>query len=121
MEAQGQPFRKIETGILTLDVPKSPYPAIGKRVEVDFGEISFVLDFKDQEQMNFKGQNGAMDSVAYTATEIAPNVYMVYWHEPHVGDSVVHIQDFTQSVVYKNITSRNGEFLHLKGTLKIVN
>ena len=111
---------KVNTGELDW-VSKSPYPAIGHRVEVNFGEISFMLDFKDHQQMNFKGQNGATDSVEYTATEIAPNVFMVYWHEPHVGDNVVHIQDFNQGVVYTNIASKNGGFLHLKGTLKILN
>ena len=45
---------------------------------------------------------------------------MVYWHEPHVGDNVVHVQDYNQGIVYTNIASRNGEFLHLKGTLEIV-
>ena len=75
---------------------KSPYPPIGNRVEVNFGVLSFVLYFKDNKQMSFEGQSGAADSVEYTAIEIANNVFMVYWHEPHVGDNVVHIQDYNQ-------------------------
>ena len=100
---------------------KSPYPAIGNKVEVNFGEISFLLDFKDNRYMSFIGQGGAADAVEYIATEIAENVFMVYWHEPNLGDNVVHIQDYNQGIVYTNISSRNGGFLHLKGTLKIVN
>ncbi len=98
---------------------KSPYPAIGNKVEVNFGTLSFVLDIIDNKHLSFIGQDGAADSVEYTATEIAKNVFMVYWHEPHFGDNVVHIQDYNQGVVYTNISHPNGEFLHLKGTLKI--
>ncbi|WP_461094699.1 MBL fold metallo-hydrolase [Spirosoma gilvum] len=110
---------KVFKGELNWDL-KSPYPAIGNKVEVNFGEISFVLNFVDNKQMSFEGQGGATDSVDYTATEIAKNIFMVYWHEPHVGDNVVHVQDYNQSIVYTNIASRSGEFFHLKGTLKIV-
>ena len=110
---------KVFKGEMNWDL-KLPYPAIGNKVEVNFGEISFVLDFIDNKRMSFKGQGGATDSVEYNATEIAKNIFMVYWHEPHVGDNVVHIQDYNQGIVYTNIASRNGEFLHLKGTLKIV-
>lgn len=103
------------------ELSTSPYPAIGNTVEVNFGKMSFVLNFKNNKQMSFKGQSGATDSVEYTATEIAKNIFMVYWHEPNVGDNVVHIQDFNQGIVYTNIASKNGEFLHLKGTIKIIN
>ena len=110
---------KVFKGEINWDL-KSPYPAIGNKVEVNFGEISFILNFVDNKQMSFEGQGGVTDSVEYTATEIAKNIFMVYWHEPHVGDNVVHVQDYNQGIVYTNIASRTGEFVHLKGTLKIV-
>jgi glyoxylase-like metal-dependent hydrolase (beta-lactamase superfamily II) len=100
---------------------KSPYPAIGNKVEVNFGESSFILNFKDNSHMSFTGSGGVADAVEYTTTEIAKNVFMVYWHEPKVGDNVVHIQDYNLGIVYTNISSTNGEFLHLKGILKIIN
>jgi hypothetical protein len=111
---------KVFKGEINWDL-KSPYPAIGNKVEVNFGEMSFVLDFKDHKHMSFNSPVGTADTVEYTVTEIATNVFMVYWHEPHLGDNVVHIQDYNQGIVYTNISNRNGEFLHLKGTLKIQN
>ena len=44
---------------------------------------------------------------------------MVFWHEPHLGDNVVHIQDYNTGIVYTNIAKPDGQFLHFKGTLKI--
>ena len=111
---------KVFKGEINWDL-KSPYPAIGNTVEVNFGKMSFVLNFKNNKQMSFKGQSGVTDSVEYTATEIAKNIFMVCWHEPNVGDNVVHIQDFNQGIVYTNIASKNGAFLQLKGTMKIMN
>jgi hypothetical protein len=104
---------------------KSPYPAIGRKVEVDFGTVKFVLDFKDNKTMTFTGTAGSSknstDTVEYTAVEVARNVFMVYWHEPHLGFNVTHIQDYNKNIVYSNIAGPDGTFTHPKGTLKILN
>jgi hypothetical protein len=42
---------------------KSPYPAIGHKVEVDFGVVKFVLDFKDNTTMTFTGTAGSSKTV----------------------------------------------------------
>lgn len=103
---------------------KSPYPAIGKKVEVDFGTVKFILDFKDHKTMTFTGTAGSSknstDTVEYTATEVAKNVFMVYWHEPHLKFNVTHIQDYNKNIVYSNIAGPDGTFVHLKGTMKIL-
>jgi len=103
---------------------KSPYPAIGNKVEVDFGTLKFVLDFKDNKEMSFTGISenvkGRTDIVQYTAVEVAKNVFMVYWHEPKLGSNVTHIQDYNKNIIYTNIADPNGTFTHLKGTLKIL-
>ncbi|KAB1229703.1 MBL fold metallo-hydrolase [Chryseobacterium viscerum] len=103
---------------------KSPYPAIGHQVEVDFGDVKFILDFKDNKTMTFKGTAGnsknSTDTVEYTAVEVAKNVFMVYWHEPHLGSNVTHIQDYNKNIIYSNIAGRDGTFTHLKGTLKVL-
>ena len=107
-----------------LRTTKSPYPAIGKKVEVDFGVVKFVLDFKDNTTMTFTGTAGSSknstDTVSYTAVEVAKNVFMVYWHEPHLGFNVTHIQDYNKNRVYSNIARPDGTFTHPKGTLKIL-
>lgn len=103
---------------------KSPYPAIGRKVEVNFDGLKFILDFKDNKTMTFVGVEGALkgatDTVQYTAVEVAKNVFMVYWHEPKRGDNVTHVQDYNNNIVYTNIAGTDGSFLHLKGTLNIV-
>ncbi|WP_431611949.1 MoaF-related domain-containing protein [Chryseobacterium sp. 'Rf worker isolate 10'] len=103
---------------------KSPYPAIGRKVEVDFGAVKFILDFKDNKTMTFTGTAGSSknstDTVEYTAVEVAKNVFMVYWHEPHLGFNVTHIQDYNKNIVYSNIAGPDGTFTHPKGNIKVL-
>ncbi|NIF07167.1 MBL fold metallo-hydrolase [Chryseobacterium sp. Tr-659] len=103
---------------------KSPYPAIGHQIEVDFGAVKFLLDFKDNRTMTFTGTAGSSknstDTVEYTAVEVAKNVFMVYWHEPHLDFNVTHIQDYNKNIVYSNIAGPDGTFTHPKGSLKVL-
>ncbi|MFP3598351.1 MoaF-related domain-containing protein [Chryseobacterium sp. SIMBA_029] len=103
---------------------KSPYPAIGHKVEVDFGTVKFLLDFKDNKTMTFTGTAGSSknttDTVEYTAVEVAKNVFMVYWHEPNLSFNVTHIQDYNKNIVYSNIAGPDGTFTHPKGTIRIL-
>lgn len=114
---------KVFFGEMAWDL-KSPYPAIGNKVEVDFGTFKFILDFKDNKEMTFTGVSGNVkgntDTIQYTAVEVAKNIFMVYWHEPKLGSNVTHIQDYNQNIIYTNIAETNGSFTHLKGTLKIL-
>ncbi|MBV8326323.1 MBL fold metallo-hydrolase [Chryseobacterium sp.] len=114
---------KVFRGEMNWDL-KSPYPAIGRKVEVDFGTVKFILDFKDNKTMTFTGTAGSSknstDTVEYTAVEVAKNIFMVYWHEPHLGFNVTHIQDYNKNMVYSNIAGPDGIFTHPKGSLKIL-
>ncbi|ANF49849.1 MBL fold hydrolase [Chryseobacterium glaciei] len=114
---------KVFLGEMNWDL-RSPYPAIGRKVEVNFGTAQFILDFKDNKTMSFVGTKGEVkglsDTVEYTATEIAKNVFMVYWYEPKVGVNVVNIQDYNKNVIYSNILKADGSSDHPKGTLKIL-
>lgn len=114
---------KVFLGEMTWDL-KSPYPAIGHKVEVNLGTFSFTLDFKDNKNMSFTGTDGkvkeAADTVPYTAVEVAKNVFMVYWHEPKLGSNITHIQDYNKNIVYTNIADPDGSFRYLKGTLRIL-
>lgn len=103
--------------------PSASYPAAGKKAKVKFGELEFALDFKDATTMSFVGLAGPLkgvtDTVKYTAIEVAPKIYMVYWHEPNTGANVVHVQDFNRGIVYTNIAAPDGSFTNLKGTLTL--
>lgn len=101
----------------------SPYPPIGKTAEVTFDPGIFVLTFKDNKTMSYEGISGSFkgrkDTVEYTAVEIGPGVFMVYWHEPVSGNNVVHVQDWNKGIVYTNISAVDGSFTNLKGTLAL--
>ncbi|ASW74644.1 MBL fold metallo-hydrolase [Chryseobacterium piperi] len=113
---------KVFLGEMNWDL-KSPYPAIGRKVDVDFGKGKFVLDYKDNQTMSFTGTGsfkGISDTVQYTATEIAKNIFMVYWHEPKTGENVTHIQDYNKNIIYTNIAGKDGSFNHFKVPFKIL-
>lgn len=102
------------------------FPAIGRKAEVDFGgEYVFELDFRDEKTMSFRGlraregQRLASDTVTYNATEVAPQVYMVYWTESD-GTRVVHVEDFGGGRVWTNIASPDGSFTNLRGTIRLL-
>lgn len=104
---------------------KSPYLAIGNHISVDFGgDFKFDLDFEDNKSMRFTGLIGSMkgltELINYTAVEVSPNVFMVYWSEPQTTKAnVVHVQNWNTGVVYTNIANPDGSFYNLKGTFKL--
>jgi glyoxylase-like metal-dependent hydrolase (beta-lactamase superfamily II) len=116
---------KVLTGETAWKVVR-PFPAIGRKAEVDFGgEYDFILDFYNEHSMTFTGQKPRAnnrpitDTVEYTAVEIARGVYMVYWTEKD-KTHVVHVQDYADGVVYTNITPPDGSFTNLRGTLRLL-
>mgnify|MGYP000007278451 FL=1 len=105
---------------------QSNYPAVGHVYEAAFGDLAYHLDFSnDGKTMEFISV-GTADAVAqpvvtveYTAKEVAPGVFMVYWKEPD-GSTVVHVEDFNQDKVFTNITLPDHQFLNLEGTFKLL-
>ncbi|MDR1730271.1 MAG: hypothetical protein LBR52_06380 [Prevotellaceae bacterium] len=103
----------------------SAFPAIGRKAEVNFGgDYIFELNFEDERHMSFVGTTGSLkgsaDHVEYTAIEVAPKVYMVYWSEPVNKSRVVHVEDFGSGTAYTNISAADGSFINLKGTIKLL-
>ncbi len=119
---------QLSAKVLTGEIPwntLNSFPAIGKKMRVRFDNNIFELNFKDNQNMSFEGLSGQFkgdhDNVQYTAIEIRPQVYMVYWHEPASITNVVHVEDFKNKLVYTNIAAKDGSFMHLKGTLQLLN
>lgn len=100
------------------------FPALGKAVEMQFGETKIDFSFKDQHTLSIVCNEGMFkgikETVYYTAIKIRPFVYLVYWDEPVSKLNVVHIEDFEQGIVYTNVSYPNAPSVHLKGVLKIV-
>lgn len=97
---------------------------IGNSFKVDFGERAYRLDFHSETRMTWTAlaleEHQPTDesmTVDITRTEIRPDVFMVYWTEPSVSITVVHVQDFENRKVWTNITMPGGNFLNLSGSL----
>ncbi len=128
-ELGGEENLEMSAKVLKGEMPwsvTSAFPAIGRKVEVDFGgEYQFELDFHNEYSMSFRGlkQRGGgrpmSDTVEYTAVEVARGVYMVYWTEKN-NTHVVHIEDYGRGVAYTNISAPDGSFTNLRGTLKLL-
>lgn len=114
---------KVFLGEMNWDL-RSLYPAIGRKVEVNFGAAQFVLDFKDNKTMSYVGTKGEVkglaDTVEYTATEVSKNVFMVYWYEAKAGVNVVNVQDYNKNIIYSNILKKDGSSDHPKGMINII-
>ncbi|MET3877019.1 glyoxylase-like metal-dependent hydrolase (beta-lactamase superfamily II) [Chitinophaga sp. OAE865] len=114
---------KVFTGEMAWAV-KSPYPPIGHKVIVNFEGNVFELTFRDNRKMSFIGLDGAFkgttDDVEYTAVEVAKNVFMVYWQEPKTTTNVTHVQNYNTHQVWTNIAGKDGSFVHLNGTIKVL-
>lgn len=125
-DLEGVSSLEMTAKVLTGEMPWTSvdaYPLIGKKVQADFGgDLVFELDFIDNTHMAFRGVKGTRkdvtDNVIYTAIEVAPEVYMVYWTEPATNTHVVHVQDFNRGIVYTNISNPGGTFTNLKGTIR---
>ena len=95
------------------------YPAPGHTFEAKFGERVFKLVFDPaKSELTFTRADGSSDTVAYTAKELRPGVYMVYWQEANGGSRVTQIEDFEKGVAYANIAAKDGKFYNLTGTWK---
>jgi hypothetical protein len=97
---------------------------IGNSFKVDFGEHVFRLDFHSETQMTWtalpaEGHQPTEQAMTVTIsrTEVRPDVFMVYWSELSLGNTVVHVQDFENGKVWTNITMPGGRFLNMSGSL----
>ncbi len=125
----GESNLEMTARVLTGETPwktAGAFPVIGRKAEVNFGgEYIFELNFHDERTMTFTGLvaraegRPVTDTVHYTAVEVAPNVYMVYWTEKD-NTHVVHVEDFGAGVAYTNIAAPDGSFTNLKGTLRLI-
>lgn len=99
------------------------YPPVGKIVDVNFGGTLFELRFTDHRIMSFEGLSGTFrgvkDTVEYTAVEVGKGIFMVYWHEPHTGSDVVHVQNWNTGNIWSNIAGKDGSFSHLEGKIQL--
>lgn len=95
--------------------------AIGQTLKTKFKDSNETLEFKDGKNLIVTSvqQPGKISRVEYVSTQVAPNVFMVYWTDPTTQRSVVQILDQANKLVYQNTAKADGGFLNLKGQFSI--
>ena len=118
---------RILLSILFLLLPiaaHAEFPAVGKRMQADFGVVIFELSFIDDKTMTFIGTDGLYkgltDTVNYTAVKIRDGLYMVHWLEVDAKINVTHIEDFTNGKVWTSIVRPDATSSHLSGTWTVL-
>ena len=109
---------KVFLGEMDWDL-RSPFPAIGKKIELDFGTNRLIVNMKDHKTINFIGENGER-SLQYSVVEVAKNIFMIDWFDPKTKVNVVSIQDYNKNIAYSDILKSNGSSEHLKGKIKFL-
>ncbi len=109
-----------------MNVVENAFPATGRSYIADFGDLAFRLDFHGDgrsltyravgEQQTVGAGETAQETVTYTVVPIREGVFLVFWQEAS-GTTVTHVEDFERGVVRSNITTSQGVFLNLVGTL----
>ncbi|NYJ03187.1 hypothetical protein HNR19_003885 [Nocardioides thalensis] len=89
----------------------------------DLGGLKVRYTFEPDDKATFVVTDGAglapdghTETVAITATEIRPNVWLNAWREAN-GSTVTHVEDFEKGVLYSNVTV-DGQLYTLTGTIK---
>src|SRR5438034_11780374 len=95
------------------------FPAVGHVYEVNFGRWVHHLHFESETVMTLTTAGGpfkgSSETVQIAVTLIRPGVFLTSWQEKD-KTTVVHVEDFENSIVYTNITERSGAFIRLSGT-----
>jgi hypothetical protein len=97
------------------------FPAAGHVYEANFGSWVHHLHFESETVMTLTTADGpfqgASEIVQIAVTPIRPGVFLTSWQEKD-KTTVVHVEDFANSIVHTNITERSGAFIRRSGTLK---
>jgi hypothetical protein len=97
------------------------FPGVGHVVQVDFGN-KWDLHFTSMTTMTYTPAGHPVaegETVKIAVTPIRPGVFMVTWQESD-KTTVVHVEDYQNGSLFTNISTPDGKFYNLKGTLKIV-
>jgi hypothetical protein len=101
----------------------SHFPAVGHVYEAHFGSWVHHLHFESETVMTITNAGdpfeGTSEIVQIVVTPIRPGVFLTSWQEKD-KTTVVHVEDYENSIVHTNITERGGAFIRRSGTLKQV-
>lgn len=93
-----------------------PYPMIGRRYLVRFPTMTFILNFLSETSLEFIVEEspdlpaGSAHTVDITVEPLRDGIYLVSWQEAS-GNTVVHVEDFTNHEVHAFLTMADGTFV----------
>lgn len=95
-----------------------PYP-VGAVFNVQFPEYTVRLSIFSESRLKFEikeGPHAREEIVNYDVRTICDGVFLVSWQEKDKS-TVTHIEDFTNKVIYSQVTQPDGTFLKVEGKL----
>ena len=99
------------------------FPAVGHVYEANFGSWVHHLHFESETVLTLTIAEGPLkgtsETVQVAVTLIRPGVFLTSWQEED-RTTVVHVEDYRNSIVHTHLTERNGAFIRRSGTLKLV-
>ena len=99
----------------------SEYP-VGLVFDATFDAFAVRLTTLPNNEIRFhiaEGPYARTETVKFVATVIRPGVFLVSWVEAS-GATVVHVEDFAQSVLHSHATLPDDTFLRMKAPLRMV-
>ncbi len=97
------------------------YPP-GLRFDVAFEAFSVDLNALPDSALRFhisEGPHARTETVAISVATIRPGVFLVSWVEAS-GATVVHVEDFADSMLYSHATLPDGTFLRMQAPIQVV-
>ena len=97
------------------------YP-VGLIFEATFHAFAVRLTTLPNSEIHFhiaEGPYAHDETIKAVVTSIRPGIFLVSWVEAS-GASVVHVEDFVQSVLYSHATLPVGTFLRMKAPIHLV-
>jgi hypothetical protein len=95
---------------------------IGQVFEISFPPFTPRITVNSERQLTMEivaGDNlGFSDTVDYEALAIRDRLVLLSWRE-HIGSTIVHVLDFISGEAYTAVTPAKGEFMRLRGRIKI--
>jgi len=97
------------------------YP-VGLTFDATFDVFAVRLTTLRNSEIHFhiaEGPYAHNETVKVVATLIRPGIFLVSWVEAS-GATVVHVQDFVQSVLHSHATLPGGNFLRMHAPIRVV-
>jgi hypothetical protein len=101
--------------------PQSPLRP-GQVIEVAFPPFTPRITVHSDRELTVEivaGDNlGFSDTVPYEAVTVRDGLVVLSWRE-HIGTTIVHVLDYTSGEAYTAVTPTKGEFMRLRGRMRV--